>query len=212
MKNIRIGCLTVVGVLGLGILSCGSALAGEAKIMGLNGEAFMANKDGIYRVKPGMSCEAGDMLMTREGCHLDLVIGGQAGCRMLPNTTVAIASTRSEGMKLLVAEGNVVMNIKHLTGGSEFTIDTPTAVAAVRGTQFWGRVAGNETQTLTTFAVKEGSVRVTAKESGRTVDLTVGQAADLGSGPGEMLSRPATEQEMAAMKIADEIAGHMGSI
>lgn len=189
------------------VLAGGSALANEAKIMSVTGEAFIVNRDGIHRAKPGMSCEAGDMVMTHEGCQLDLSVAGQAGCRMLPGTTVAVASVRPEIIKLVVAEGNVVLNVKKLASGSEFVVDTPAAVAAVRGTQFWGRVTGGESASpVTTFAVREGSVQIFDKASEQSVTLKAGQAADLAEHTGQPRLRAALPAEMNAMAVADQIA------
>lgn len=190
------------------VLCCGSAAAGEAKVIALNGEAFVVNPDGIMRAKPGMVCAAGDMIMTREGCQLEVLFNGQIGCRFLPNTSAVVASVDAEKSKLIVAEGNVIFNIKSLSGGT-FMMDTPTAVAAVRGTQFWGRVAGGENETMTSFAVKEGSVSVLSKASGQSTTLNAGQAVDLGSGTTSVQVRPAAPAEMEAMKIADDMASRM---
>lgn len=194
----------------LAIVSGGSALAGEVKITGMTGnDAYIAGKQGIQRIVQGTSCEAGDMLVTRAGTQLEIVVNGQIGCRILPGTTLAVGSTRENRTKLLVAEGNIVLNVKKLGENSEFTVDTPTAVAAVRGTQFWGRVAGGEGETISTFAVREGAVRITQKETGHLVDLSPGQAVDLGEVGAAPQARPATADEMSAMKIADEIASRM---
>ncbi len=188
------------------VMACsGLAAAGQAKIGEVKGEAFIANKEGLFRAKTGMVCVDGDMVMTRKGCYLDLIFNGKAGVRLLPETTSAIASADAEDVRILVAEGNVVFNVKPAAAGGQFTLDTPTAVAAVRGTQFWGRVTGSETDTLTTFAVKEGTVRVTSKETGKSVDLTVGQAADLANGVDGPQARSAQADEMAAMAVADQI-------
>ncbi len=190
------------------VLTGGSAWADGARIMAVTGDAFVANQDGIQRAKKGMTCEAGDMVMTRQGCHLDLSVGGQAGCRMLPGTTAAIGSVTPERIKLVVAEGNVVLNVKKLAAGSEFTVDTPTSVAAVRGTQFWGRVTGGESASpVTTFAVREGSVQIYDKASSKSVTVNAGQAVDMAGGKaGDPVVRTALPDEMNAMAVADQIA------
>ncbi len=202
MQKLRIiGMGLVIGMLG------GTAWAGEGKILDLTGEAYIATKNSIQKVKAGMACEAGDMIVTHEGCTLDFMVNGQAACRLLPNTTAVIGSLREKNIKLLIAEGNIVLNVKKLDPQTKFAVDTPTCVAAVRGTQFWGRVAGKENTTVTTFAVKEGAVEVTQKETNQTVMLNVGQAIDLAAAPSQ--PRPATPDEMAAMKAADDLAKQM---
>jgi len=191
------------------LLAAGAACADEAKIMAVSGEAFIAGTDGIMRAKPGMTCATGDMVMTRPGAVVDLVLNGQAGCRLLPDTTAAVAGMKDGSMRILVAEGNIVLNIKKLPEGTRFLVDTPTSVAAVRGTQFWGRVAGGEGAAATTFAVKEGGIRVKSKETGAEVDLNAGQAVDLNPGQTGLSPRSATPAEMDAMKAADELADRM---
>lgn len=191
------------------LTGAGAASADEAKVMAVTGEAFIAGADGIMRAKPGMSCAAGDMVMTRPGAVVDLVLNGQAGCRLLPDTTAAVAGMKDGNIRVLVAEGNIVLNVKKMPEGTRFLVDTPTSVAAVRGTQFWGRVAGNEGTAVTTFAVKEGGIRVRSKETGAEADLNAGQAVDLGPGQTGLSPRPATAAELDAMKAADELAERM---
>jgi ferric-dicitrate binding protein FerR (iron transport regulator) len=185
------------------------AQAAEVKVTGVTGEAFLAGKDGIARLKPGMTCGSGDMVMTRKGGQLEIVIDGKAGCRLLSETTAAIGGAAPGRMGLLVAEGEVVLNVKKLPADSEWVLDTPTSVASVRGTQFWGRVAGGQTGAESTFAVKEGSVQVMSKETGSVVDLNAGQAVDLTPASQELQVRAAFPAEMAAMKAADDIASRM---
>lgn len=196
--------------LSLGLLLCaGTAAAGETKVMEVTGEAFIANGHGINRLTAGMPCEAGDMLMTRPGSTADVMVNGLAACRLLPGTTAALAGVRGDKMQILVAEGNVILNVNKLPQTSRFIVDTPTAVAVVRGTQFWGRVAGVDDAAQTTFAVKEGMVRVTMKDSGAEIDLSPGDAVDVDPGSAELHSRKATQDEMNAMRAADQMAGNM---
>ncbi|MBP9733725.1 MAG: FecR domain-containing protein [Candidatus Omnitrophica bacterium] len=187
----------------------GAAIAGETKVMDTAGEAFIANGHGISRLTAGMKCEAGDMLMTRPGGTADVLVNGLAACRLLPGTTAALAGVHGDKMQILVAEGDVILNVKKLPETSRFLVDTPTAVAVVRGTQFWGRVAGIDEAIRTTFAVKEGVVRVTMKDSGAEVDLSAGDAVDIDPGVTELHARKATQEEMGAMRAADQMAGNM---
>ena len=110
-------------------------------------------------------------------------------------------------VRLVVAEGNVVLNVKKLAPETRFSVETPVSIAAVRGTQFWGRVSGSETQSpVSTFAVREGAVEILAKSSDQRVTLQAGQAVDLAADTGSVQLRPALAQELEAMAVADQIA------
>lgn len=184
-----------------------AAFAAEARVLKVSGDAFVAAEDGIARIEEGRICKAGDMLMTRPGASIDVILDGVAVCRMLPGTTAALAPTRGGRTQILIAEGDVVFNVRKLPEGAQFLVDTPTAVAAVRGTQFWGRVAGGPDAARTTFAVKEGVVNIAPKASDVSIDLAAGQAVDLTAADQPASSRRASDAEMAAMRIADELAG-----
>jgi hypothetical protein len=158
---------------------------------------------------PGAVCNTLDTIETRSSGSADIAIHEMAGCRLLPSTKCKIMNANDQ-MKIAVVEGNVILNIKKLPAGSTFEVETPTAIASVRGTQFWGRVlpAGSQTDpNKTTFAVKEGKVDVTVKSMKRSVSLEAGEAVDVPlDGSALPPSRRATADEMKAMEQAPEIA------
>ena len=110
-------------------------------------------------------------------------------------------------MHLKIMSGNAVLNLKKLSPASTFKVETPTAVAAVRGTQFWGRVDLQKADNpVTTFAVREGIVTVMVKNAGKLFYLKKGQALDIPKNTSIAPSiRPALDAEMEAMKQASAI-------
>ena len=139
---------------------------------------------------------------------VDMSMNGLAGCRVLAGSQVEVASWKSENMSLSVEKGNVILNLDKLPKESSFKIETPTAVATVRGTQFWGRVEGKARETsVTTFAVRRGTVEIMDKLSSLNFRLEKGDALDLnGKAGGALLIRPALDEEMEAMAQADDIS------
>ncbi len=100
----------------------------------------------------------------------------------------------------------MILNLDKLPAGSTFQIETPTAVASVSGTQFWGRVDMAEVANpVTTFAVREGRVQITDKISCKAFDLEKGQALDIPKNGAAPTIRPALDAELAAMAQADAI-------
>ncbi|HXV18743.1 MAG TPA: FecR domain-containing protein, partial [Candidatus Omnitrophota bacterium] len=108
---------------------------------------------------------------------------------------------------LKITKGNAILNLDKLPAQSSFKVETPTAIAAVRGTQFWGRVEASLPENpVTTFAVRQGTVEIFAKSVEKTFTLEAGQALDIPAVETTVpVIRPALEGEMAAMAQADSI-------
>ena len=150
----------------------------------------------------------GDRLETGGNCAADMSMNGLAGCRVLAQSQVEVAGWKKENMSLTVSKGNVILNLEKLPTDSTFRVETPTAVAAVRGTQFWGRVENASPENpVTTFAVRSGVVQITDKVSSKTFELQKGQALDISKTAAVAPSvRTALPEEMQAMEQADLIS------
>ena len=156
----------------------------------------------------GASCQTGDILKTvTPECHLDVAMNDLAGCRILPSSECVIVNGSESSMRFQIKSGNAILNLKKLPANSTFEVETPTAIAAVRGTQFWGRVdANNIDNPVTTFAVREGMVNIFAKNVGKTFSLEKGQALDIPKDSSTApVIRPALETELKAMEQASSI-------
>ena len=192
----------------LGVFSPEWALAAEGcAIRSITGDVRIVRDGQSMPAKANDSLKKGDRIETGGNCSADMSMNGLAGCRVLANSQVEVAAWKSENMSLSVEKGNVVLNLKNLPKDSAFKVETPTAVATVRGTQFWGRVEGKAQENpVTTFAVRRGSVEILDKASSLKFKLEEGDALDLSGKTGGALGiRPALDQEMQAMAQADEI-------
>ncbi len=158
--------------------------------------------------QPGMKLQTGDVVVTSAAnSQLDLSVNGLAGCRVLPTSEFVVVDATRTAMKVEIKSGNAIMNLKKLPMSSSFQVETPTAVATVRGTQFWGRVQpATPTNLVTTFAVREGKVEVKDKKSGKAVLLKKGFAVDIATDGSKLpVIRPALDGEMQAMAQASQI-------
>ena len=180
--------------------------APAAQITKVAGTAEVVRGGKAQPATQGMAIEAGDQLKTGADGLVDLSLNGLAGCRLLGSTEVSLAATEQDKMAVSVTTGNVILNLNQLSSGSAFKLETPTAIAAVRGTQFWGRVDAASGAPATTLAVREGSVEVTVKASGTTYTVAQGQALDIPMGPTTPSVRAALDEEMAAMAQASDVA------
>lgn len=150
----------------------------------------------------------GDILQASENGTVDMSMNELAGCRLLAGSRVKIDGWKLENMALSVEKGNVILNLQKLPKESSFKVETPTAVAVVRGTQFWGRVDDTKTDSpVTTFAVREGVVEITDKATSQTFSVEKGKALDLPKDSAQApVIREALPGEMQAMEQADAIS------
>ncbi|PJZ29533.1 adhesin Lsa19 [Leptospira kmetyi] len=123
--------------------------------------------------------------------------------RLLGGSTATVATLNAESASFQVSEGNVLIKAGKLAKGQSLLVDTPTVVAAVRGTQFWGRVNGKDESG--TFAVREGAVEITRKSDNARVLIEAGQAVDLKPGEKDLKPRTAAKEELAAMEQIDQM-------
>lgn len=191
------------------ILSISAAVASTENltVSNLTGEAQIIRGSQSLPAQVGTSLQTGDILNTSPDGTLDLALNDVAGARVLPSSEFSIESGSSANMKLKIKEGNAILNLKKLPEGSTFQVETPTAVAAVRGTQFWGRVVAQDpANPVTTFAVREGMVEIVEKSTGKVFNLEKGQALDIPTDTSILPSiRPALEEELRAMEQASQI-------
>lgn len=185
--------------------SCAHAQVTLTKV---DGNATILRKGQELTAQPDMELKQWDKIKTAPGAAVDFGWNdAKAGVRILPESIVAIQEDKNEKMQIEIEIGNILANLKEkLKAETSFGVMTPTAVAAVRGTQFWGRVE-NQSAPVTTFAVKEGKVELTVRESGKKFQLEQGQALDVSKVNANLaVVRQALPVEMQAMQQAEEIS------
>jgi hypothetical protein len=95
----------------------------------------------------------------RVGVEEDLV-------RVAPNTIFTLQQPDEDTTQLSLDEGQIWVNVEGLEPGETFEVETPGAVASVRGTRFGVRVGADDTTVVST---QEGTVTVTAASTAVTV-------------------------------------------
>lgn len=137
--------LLLAPLLGLSI----SAAAGtwDARLTSVAGEVVVftaEDAEGAPAVE-GMPLENGDRVVTGAGASAELAYDGEGVVALEPGTTVTVSSLDENGGELSLSWGALVAKFHALTSGRRFGVRTPTAVAAVRGTEFGVEVDGEET-------------------------------------------------------------------
>lgn len=183
------------------------AETGEVWITKVEGSVSVVTNGQSAPAKEGQAVGLNDVIKTEAGSTADITVNSLVGCRVLASTEASLSDIKKESMQLKLVSGNVVLNIDKLPEKSTFRLETPTAIAAVRGTQFWGRVnLLNPRNPNITFAVREGFVNILTLSTNETFTLREGQALDI---PRDLIGRPSVRQalgqEMAALDQASTV-------
>ena len=162
-----------------------------------NGKWMPANSQTVF--------QEGDLIKTGKDAQIDISINGKAGVRMMSATEAELKKLELNQTRFELKIGNMIANLEKYEKDSKFEVETPVAVVAVRGTQFWGRVQNPSAPLGTTFAVREGIVNVRVKESDEVFILEEGEALDIPWDESAPLEREAYEEEMQTLEQAEEI-------
>jgi hypothetical protein len=97
-----------------------------------------------------MQLKEGDKIRTTENAKVEIVLKDGSFIRMKEKTTLIVkvarkkVSVKSSEYNLDFRIGEIMVKLKKLKKGSSFKVETPTAVAAIRGTTFYMRTGTKE--------------------------------------------------------------------
>lgn len=135
----------------------------------------------------------------------DIQLGGKVAVRLLELTNFTIKESKKNKSTINFTTGNILVKVKKLAKNEQLNIETPLALAGVRGTQFWGQVRKDGEIPASTFAVREGTLMLKPKGYHKFIEVSVGNALDMAEGQKEYKIRKAKPEEMGAMQQIDEI-------
>ncbi len=184
-----------------------TAYADSPKIIAANiaGNVFIVRGENIIPVTDNVSFQQSDKIVTGADAQVDVVWKGKWGYRLLANSDCVLTSTKKSDSRVVMNAGDIIVNMKKIDEDTAFKLETPVLIAAVRGTQFWGRVDKSSDGVPTTVAVREGVVEITSKQLNETISVSVGQAVDLSLNAVSLGTRDAKPGEMQAMTLAEQI-------
>lgn len=167
------------------VLAAAPAFAADATVLKVSGPVFIrpagAPKD--LPAKGGEELLYGDALRTGPGAlaHVDL---GGLGAVLVRENAAFLLQGDPQNTTLRFQIGEFLIGLRRtLKKRESFRVRTPAAVAAVRGTLFWGKTDEGKTTTYAGFA---HAIAVTAK--GKTVLVHAGETTTVafGSAPAEV--------------------------
>ncbi|MBL8021552.1 MAG: FecR domain-containing protein [Leptospirales bacterium] len=143
--------------------------------------------------------QQGDKIVTGSDSTAEIFIKGQGIVRLAAQTEMTLASIQ-ENMKtqINVQSGSTAFFLKKVERAGEFTVQTPTAIAGVRGTTFMVAVDNASTSRVSLY---NGAVQV-QNDKGKTVildkpgELTVRSGQDIS----ENAVRPLSKESLTAIQ------------
>ncbi len=168
--------LAVVVLSVLFLFACSKApeiVNAPEQIMKEESVAVLAVQSGMAVVNdqpatPGLELREGDLVATKGGAKVSIVFFDSTVLRLDENTEIEV--------KRIVKGDNKSVSVKQFTGSTwsrilkvsgikEYSVETPSTVATVRGTGFSVTVSDGDSE----IKVKEGSVHVASLEDGQVV-------------------------------------------
>lgn len=119
------------------------------EVMSLQGNAYLTNKDGVHQpVKEGDILKVDDQVEVDNQSYLDLAYDRDWTnvVRVEESSRIRIKSVHPAQISL--QRGGLFAKLKSLPKESTFEVQTPTALAAVRGTEFQTLYGENGTEVL----------------------------------------------------------------
>lgn len=179
-----------------------AASAADAVLAKLKGkvEVMAEGTDDWVRAKEGGHLLYGDSVRVPKGGLAHITLGADKAVLVRERSVFRLGGT-AEATELEFDFGEFLIGLrKKLTAKQRFSVRTPAAVAAVRGTLFWG--LSDRKDRSTTYAGFGGKVSVEAE--GKTVEVTPGKTVVVKKGEPPSDPAPSTVTlEYAGKFMAD---------
>ena len=150
-------------------------------------ECYSKDTNLWQKAAPEIQLTEGDKIKTAIGAKAELILQDDSFIRLKENSTLEIIKARKETdtdatqYDLDLRVGEIMLDLQELTKGSEFKVQTPTAVAAVRGTTYYVRtgtmMVNGEEKTFVEIYVDEGTVEYENIISGESLIVPEGLGA-----------------------------------
>lgn len=184
----------------------GRASAQDAKIRAVHGSVEILSEGAKKPVsaRQGDTIIFGDTLTTKKDALVHLELAGGAVILLKGGTTFTLAGNTQDPVADIPLGEFLIGLAQKLKRGSSFRARTPAAVAAVRGTLFWGKTTEDK---KAQFAAIGHSIEVTAY--GKTVTLKPGQqvAVEFGHEPSPLGATGATRAFLQTFAVGGSLQG-----
>ena len=188
------------------LIAAAPAFAADAVLSKVMGPVFVRAAGSAKDVvaEGGEELIYGDTVKTGAGALAHVMIGDDDAVLVRENSVFTLQG-EPEKILLNFKIGEFLIGLrKKLEKGQSFRVRTPSAVAAVRGTLFWGKT---DTAKTTTFAGFGHAIAVTAK--GKTVIVNAGQTTTvaLAAAPADPSVHAIPVSYLDGFQVEDSLSG-----
>lgn len=179
-----------------------------ARVQFIKGEVFLQRNDEVKPLNVNDSLVMNDIIITKDNSLVDIIIKNKGIVRLAENTKIHIQTLTNESIELHQDSGTVITHLKRLKQTENYTIITPTSIAAVRGTSFITKVLQDKS---TNYALIEGKIEI-KNDKGKSIvmdqpgELVVQKQMDLT----KQKVRPLSKESLQILKeIAAQETGNI---
>ena len=173
--TVRRWLLPVAAAVGFSVVAANEPATPSYEVIQLKKKLFQEEPLPELQLEVGARPEAGSLLRTGSGSSADILCPENEALFRLGSKTRARLSGEAPGVLLVLEEGRIRALFEKMTGVNqpERLVATPSAVLAVRGTQYGLEVDGKGNTMITVF---EGEVEVRHMDGlGETIRVRAGQ-------------------------------------
>ncbi len=157
----------------------------SARLAAVSGDVTIQSKSGGRLGKTGALLAEGDEVSTaaKSTAVIELPDGSRLKLRELGRLAVTLPTEKSPITDISLTLGSVFAKVRKQLAGRSFRVRTETAVAAVRGTEFftaYGRTVGDKRDLW--VCVNEGAVDVATTKSKKALGVPAGKGVLIKSG------------------------------
>jgi len=152
----------------------------DARLGAVSGDVTVVAADGSPEVsgEDGMPLEEGDRVVVAEGGSAEVALDGGSLITVREKSDFKVEKTDKGDSSFFLQVGSLLAKIQKL-GTHRLRVRTPTAVAAVRGTEFGVEVDGNNSHVA---VFDEGKVEVSGDKGGKPELLISNQETSVAQG------------------------------
>jgi hypothetical protein len=152
-----------------------------ARIQYIKGEAILQKENTQKSAQINDVLEMNDIILTKDDATVDIIVKNKGIIRIGENARVELKTLSEENIELKQDSGTVITHLKKLNANENYSVVTPTSVAAVRGTSFITKVDKDQN---TTVALVHGSIEIRDKKGNSMVldkagEITIQKQMDL---------------------------------
>ncbi|OGR96431.1 MAG: hypothetical protein A2V88_09400 [Elusimicrobia bacterium RBG_16_66_12] len=162
--NRLLASLFLVSTLALPALAKEGGERWDARVVSASGEVTVHPADGSAETaaEEGMPLDQGDRVVTASGAWAEIGFDGGSLVTLRENSDFTLERTETDSSSFLLSLGSLLAKIEKLAT-RQMRVRTPTAVAAVRGTEFGVEVEDDQTHV---GVYDEGQVEVLSEAGG----------------------------------------------